>query len=544
MKLSSMLAFVMFSLVFARDLNAQISRDKPLLPVQTNRSPLFGKDIVIHDQPDRDQRNVDVCSAYNGWLYAAYSYNTSGALWLSVWRSTDNGIYWENIFECPIEFGNRILKKFDIAVCGNSETNLKLFFAGVVVTNNLDYGLGFVWRYNAITLEYETTLLYSSSIRDVSFSSDFIFPAVNANPYSVGFVYSSYEYGDNNFLIYRSSGNGGESITVKDTLGISQKPYLKSSLTYGRSPSWSSGRYFAVWEQTDNINSPTGHIYTAHTEPNFDSHYTRPVCIDSLDPSAINLCRNPVIACQYNDTDNDSANLTTVILYEQYDPVNDRFDVKGVYNLQSTLTSCFKPLSFTNSEHENLQPDIAFNPYTSNFMATWYDATEQKLPFVTNSMNMEQPANWTVVSTGFNDAPDLEDPHPKVRLSFSEQKGINVWTSEGTGGNGVALFDAEYSTYTSVSEIDQGEGERLLGAYPNPCDQYLNIAFELEKSEKVTIRLYDLSGKSLEFLCNQNFPAGNNTFKADVSDLSPGTYLYSFSAGEFSGYGKFSVINH
>ncbi len=543
MKLSSMLAIVMFSLVFARDLNAQIPRDKPLLPVQTNRSPLFGKDIVIHDQPDRDQRKIAIGSAYNGWLYAVYGYDSTIYPWLTILKSTDNGLHWENILGGALPCDYCSLKSLDLMVVGNSEANLKLYFSYVGSSTSLGYSLGQVFRYNAVTTEYEKTLLIDEGIRDIFFASDLMYPAAAADPYSLGILYSQNKYSNTENLYYISSADGGESL-VWDTIGASDKPFLNLSLAYGRSPSWSSGRYFAVWEQADNINSPTGHIYTAHTEPNFDSHYTRPVCIDSLDPSAINLCRNPVIACQYSDTDNDSANLTTVILYEQYDPLNDRFDVKGVYNLQSTLTSCFKPLSFTNPGHENLQPDIAFNPYTSNFMATWYDATEQKLPFITNNLNFQQPDNWTIVSAGFNDAPNLEDPDPKVRLNFSEQKGINVWTSEGTGGNGIALFDAEYSTYTSVSEIDHGEGERLLGAYPNPCDQYLNIAFELEKSEKVTIRLYDLSGKNLEFLCNQNFPAGNNTFKADVSDLSPGTYLYSFSAGEFSGYGKFSVINH
>ena len=544
MKLSSMLAFVMLSLVFARDLSAQISREKPLLPVQTNGSPLFGKDIVIHDKPDHDQRDVAVCSAFNGWLYAAYSYYTSGALWLSVWKSTDNGIHWDNLLDGPLSSGNCVFKNLNIAVCGNSETNLKIFFAGVVVSNNSEYGQGNVWRSNANTIEYEKTLIFEAGTYDLAFTNDFFYPAYNSNPYSIGVIYSKDEYFYGKYLFYASSEDGGETTIVKDTLGISEIPFFKVSLSYGRSHLCNTGRSFAVWEQPDNVNSPTGHIYTAHTEPNFNSPFTKPVCIDSLDPSAINLCRNPVIACQYSDTDNDSANLTTVILYEQYDPVNDRFDVKGVYNLQSTLTSCFKPLSFTNPAHENLQPDIAFNPYTSTFMATWYDATDQKLPFVTNSMNMQQPGNWTVVSTGFNDASNLEDPHPKVRLSFSEQKGINVWSSEGTGGNGVALFDAEYSPYTSVSEINRGEGAILSGAYPNPCDQYLNIAFELDKSEKVTIRLYDLSGQDLKLLCDQTYPSGKNTFKTLTADLSPGTYIYTFRAGEFSGYGKFSVLNH
>jgi len=536
------LTLLLFSSIF---LSAQTHKNgEPLLPLNPGRSVIFGKDIVLNPRPDEDQVTVRVCSAYNGWLYAMYTYDSLGYAWQTVIKSEDNGIHWSVLLNEMYPDQNSNYKSLDIMVLGNSESNLKLFFALVVTNNNWGFGDGWFGNYNAITGTWEKTLLAGPNFRDISFSSDFLFPADFADPYSIGIIFSEVVYNGTENISSFFSADGGETVSSPETVFVSQKPFRNLSLAYGRSPSWSSGRYYAVWEQADNVNSPTGHIYTAHTEPNFNSPFTRPVCIDSLDPSAINLCRNPVIACQYSDTDNDSANLTTVILYEQYDPLNDRFDVKGVYNLQSTLTSCFKPLSFTNPAHENLQPDIAFNPYTSKFMATWYDATDQKLPFVTNNLNFQQPDNWTVVSTGFNDASNLENPDPKVRLSFSEQKGINVWRSEGTGGNGIALFDAEYSTYTSVSEIDHGEGERLLGTYPNPCDQYLNIAFELEKSEKVMIRLYHLSGQELKTLCDQTYPPGKNIFRTLTADLSPGTYIYTFKAGEFSGYGKFSVINH
>jgi len=543
MKKDLFLAILGLLLICSGGLKAQAFQDTPVLPYQTNRSPLFGKDIVLNPRPDENQHTVRVCSAYNGWLYAIYSYDSLGYLWHTVIKSEDNGINWSLLLNEMFPDQNCFFQSLDIMVLGNTITNLKLYFASVITNNNLlGYGVGWVVRYNAITGVWEKTLFETDHIRDISFTSDFLFPADFADPYSIGVTISMKGYSDDEYLYYYSSANGGESLVINDTLGISDKPFLDLSLAYGRSPSWSSGRYYAVWEQADNVNSPTGHIYTAHTEPNFNSPFTKPVCIDSLDPSAINLCRNPVIACQYNDTDNDSANLTTVILYEQYDPLNDRFDVKGVYNLQSTLTSYFKPISFTNPAHENIQPDIAFNPYTSKFMATWYDATDHKLPFVTNNLNFQQPNDWTIVSAGYNDAPDLEDPNPKVRLNFNEQKGINVWRSEGAGGNGVALFDAEYSTWTSVSEINQGEGERLLGAYPNPCNQYLNIVFELEKTEKVTIRLYNLTGQGLELLCEQAYPSGKNIFRTATADLSPGTYIYSFKAGEFSGYGKFCIV--
>lgn len=96
-----MISLLFFSSIF---LSAQTHKNgEPLLPLNPGRSVIFGKDIVIHDQADRDQQSIAVCSAFNGWLYAAYSYDSIGVLWLSVWRSTDNGMHWENLREGPMK---------------------------------------------------------------------------------------------------------------------------------------------------------------------------------------------------------------------------------------------------------------------------------------------------------------------------------------------------------------------------------------------------------------------------------------------------------
>ena len=66
---------ILIALVLLLTMN--ILHAQPGIPLKDNGSVLFGKDIVIHDRPDRDQKLVAICSAFNGWLYAAYAYQSS-----------------------------------------------------------------------------------------------------------------------------------------------------------------------------------------------------------------------------------------------------------------------------------------------------------------------------------------------------------------------------------------------------------------------------------------------------------------------------------
>jgi hypothetical protein len=90
-------------------------------------------------------------------------------------------------------------------------------------------------------------------------------------------------------ITFYSSSNGVMSFDNTKVVATTSNSYFhKVALNYGRSPSWSTGRYFAVWEAQAGQTSTIGHIYTAHSEPDFNSAFTKPVCIDSVDPSTIN----------------------------------------------------------------------------------------------------------------------------------------------------------------------------------------------------------------------------------------------------------------
>jgi hypothetical protein len=342
---------------------------------------MFGKDIVINDSSSQNQSQVVVRSAFNGWLYAEYSaidpyYITPTS---TILKSVDNGITWTMIANLVWPGPYASFKSTDMAVIGDSISNLKLILAWVCSASSdpsAGRGDAYVWRYNAITGEFEDGLMMDSPVSGIALATDFMYPASNSNPHSLGVIYSKYSASSDS-IIFRSSGNGGISLNNRQHLASSAGRIFKVSLAYGRSPSASSGRYFAAWEEKVDIGSPLGHIYTAHTEPNFNSPFTVPVNLDGLDATDFNLCRIPSIACQFNNLDNDSANLTEVVLFDKYDPSNQKHDIRGYYNLQATNHSNFKKLTISNSAHNNLQPSVNFNPFDSTFMVTYFDSTTQ-----------------------------------------------------------------------------------------------------------------------------------------------------------------------
>ena len=539
--MKSRLILFVFLLLCLTGLNAQTGWVGGTVVPLKPQSSLFGKDIVIQDTSDRDQRNVATCSAFNGWLYAVYSYPIGIEQAIAVLKSTDNGINWELLGEGGTVFASSTTR-VDIIACGNSNDNLKLFVGYVYFIDALNTGGAYVIRYKAEPFGYEDELLKQDGgiIKDLALSSDYMYPCVNSNPHSIGVLFS--RKGVIDTLVFRSSSNGGMSLDSRHKIATSSNFFHKVSLNYGRSPSWNSGRYFAAWEEQTSQTSTVGHIYIAHSDPNFVSSFTRPICLDSLDPSLINKVRNPAIACQYSNADNDSANLTEVVLFEKYKPASTDFDVAGFYNVQATTTSHFRPLNIAATPNNELQPDICFNPYNSKFMVTYFDSTDKKLPFLTNDVNLTSPNSWNVISQGYNDNSNLVAPYPKVKVNFGLQDVMNAWISEGTGGNGIALFDAPYSTYTGVAGNSIGSSVRLYGSYPNPCNNAIKIVFGQKNAGRVTINVMGIMGQSLGTVTDQNYPAGKHVVQFDVSNLPDGNYLYKFRSGDFTDTEKFTVI--
>jgi len=539
-----LISVIFLSILFCGTLSSQnFLEPTPVLPLKATTVPMFGKDIVIRDRIDQNQKTVAVCSAFNGWLFSAFTFIKEKENWTNILRSIDNGITWELIREGSLPFPRTRMIEIDLIATGNDLDNLKLFgcFIGYDTIEKINHNA--VARFNGISGDFEIQISLPSNTRDIAIASDCNFPALNSNPNSFAIIYSRSHIVLTDTIAFICSSDGGTVFDTHRVLDYTEEGHFdKVDLSYGYSPTLNTGRYYAAWEKKFTQSSAFGSIYTAHSEPAYNSPFTPAECLDCSDPSIYKKLRNPVIATQYGNAENDSLNLTEIILSEKQSSKNESVDIAGFYNLQSTATGYFRPLTINGSQDGRTQPDMFYNPYDSTFNVTYFNSSESQLPYLVNNMNLSTPDSWNVISSGYNDSINISDPQPKCRLNFSDHYGIFAWCSVGSDGRGIAMFDAANSIYNYISENNKSLDDLNLHAYPNPCSNETAIWFDLPKQEMVTFKVYSILGNPISNEVHQLFSPGINNIRIDLSSSPPGTYLYSFQVKEYCATGKIIVV--
>ena len=79
---------------------------------------------------------------------------------------------------------------------------------------------------------------------------------------------------------------------------------------------------------------------------------------------------------------------------------------------------------------------------------------------------------------------------------------------------------------------------KLYPSHPNPFNPYTHIRFSLQTDSYVSITIYDLMGRQIRSLVNQQISAGYHTALWNSinnlgSPVSAGVYIYSIQAGQF-----------
>ncbi|MCC6864615.1 MAG: VCBS repeat-containing protein [Ignavibacteria bacterium] len=69
--------------------------------------------------------------------------------------------------------------------------------------------------------------------------------------------------------------------------------------------------------------------------------------------------------------------------------------------------------------------------------------------------------------------------------------------------------------------------------YPNPFNPVTQIAYSLSKTGFVTLKVYDINGKFVKNIVNENQSYGTYKFDFDGSGLSSGIYIYELKTADF-----------
>lgn len=114
-------------------------------------------------------------------------------------------------------------------------------------------------------------------------------------------------------------------------------------------------------------------------------------------------------------------------------------------------------------------------------------------------------------------------------LKYKQSAGLILAATHGRGcwtfDLGAVLGIDPYSVIPKTFELSQN--------YPNPFNPETKIKFGVPKAGHVKLAIYDVSGKKIEELVNQNFNAGTFEVTWNGSNISSGVYFYKIEADGF-----------
>jgi aminopeptidase N len=135
-----------------------------------------------------------------------------------------------------------------------------------------------------------------------------------------------------------------------------------------------------------------------------------------------------------------------------------------------------------------------------------------------------------------------------VRVMNSKNNQIFSWTFNKKPVT--VIFDPDNNivlkTATLVAGVQKETTEplsyELYQNYPNPFNPTTNIRFSIAHSGNVNITVYDLLGKKVKQLLNEERSAGNHDISFNASSLASGVYYYSIQSGDFISTKKLTLI--
>jgi len=172
-------------------------------------------------------------------------------------------------------------------------------------------------------------------------------------------------------------------------------------------------------------------------------------------------------------------------------------------------------------------PDTPVNDvliyYPGTSTSIYYAATDVGIFFTDN-----YGTTWTELADGLPNTVVLHlDYHQATNKLRAGTHGRGVW--ETPNPVGVIYYNNEIPADYSLNQN-----------YPNPFNPVTTIKYQVKNSSFVKLAIYDMMGRELKAIVNENQEAGTYAVQFDGSDLSSGTYFYRLVVDS---YGETNTFN-
>ena len=131
--------------------------------------------------------------------------------------------------------------------------------------------------------------------------------------------------------------------------------------------------------------------------------------------------------------------------------------------------------------------------------------------------------------------------HIPRSMAFSDV-GLTAYVGSFSQGSGNVQKFTRGETVSVERGSDIAEGFELEQNYPNPFNPTTTISYTIADAGMTTIRVYDMLGRVVSTLVNDNMPAGTHSVNFDAANLGSGVYLYELTSGNVRLTNKMTLV--
>jgi len=196
---------------------------------------------------------------------------------------------------------------------------------------------------------------------------------------------------------------------------------------------------------------------------------------------------------------------------------------------------------------------VTFNAPTPND----FDADTLNYLDVYATGSADGGSTWGSPVVNITNSTGTEDKYASLAKLVDDSLRVVYFSDEVNGGivqpgnqttNATFLYlsfpTIQVPTTTAVAErpTNVPDGYALAQNYPNPFNPSTEISFSLPTAEKVSLRIFNLSGQEVVTLVNGKLKAGGHKMKWNAEGMPSGVYFYRLEAGSFSEVKKMILL--
>jgi photosystem II stability/assembly factor-like uncharacterized protein len=146
--------------------------------------------------------------------------------------------------------------------------------------------------------------------------------------------------------------------------------------------------------------------------------------------------------------------------------------------------------------------------------------------------------SWTIIDDTTYKYPVSGIYAPEINALIVNDKYLFI----GTKGKGVWKYPIENLVSVQEKNSKQPNEYKLSQNYPNPFNPSTTITYSLPKRSFVTLKIYDLLGRELTTLVNEEKPGGTYKVTWNAQNIPSSVYFYKITAGGYSKVNKMILL--